>query len=66
MGKFDVNLTNDTAELLVNGMAIEDVEYMPIANLDPKKYANVNSFVFQEPKHKGLNIQIIISNFSGK
>jgi len=66
MGRFAVNVTNDTAELLVNGKAIDGVQYMPIANQDPKKFANVHSFAFQEPKHKGLNIQIIITNFSRK
>jgi ParB-like chromosome segregation protein Spo0J len=66
MGRFAVNVTNDTAELTVNGKTINGVQYIPIANQNPLKFANVNSFVFQEPKHKGLNIQIIVSNFSSK
>ena len=63
MGMFTANVTDNIAQLTVNGKAVNNVKYTPIANQDPQKFANVNSFVFQEPTHKGLNIQIIVTNF---
>jgi len=66
MGQFSVNVTENVAEVVVNGKAIEGITYLPLVDLNPLKFGNVNSFVFQENRHKGLNIQIIISNFPRK
>ena len=63
MGHFSMNVTDNNAQVVVNGKALEGVKYLPVTDLNPLKYANVKSFVFQENKHKGLNIQIIITNF---
>jgi len=63
MGDFAANVTGDKAELIVNGIPIDGVHYLSRTNLNPVKYANVNSFIFQENSLNGLNIQIIISNF---
>lgn len=66
IGQFNVTVSNNKANLEINGKQLKNVVYEPIDDVLGAEENCSRSFIFRQNKKDGISIQLTIENFSNK